>query len=286
MSLPASCPDQTGLNGSTGHNFSSWIDGLIDAGISRVPPHDDVRVRRPRYFGTPAEHLQRLEDGRSLLKAMSRDPRIAGRAKPCLSHPELEKRHIFVSDDDPTKITSFIDWQSACVEPAFSAAAKTPDFAQEYPEAFSACVAHYLPSAVAMDARLSRPFEYVHRTWNDGLVAFEHDLIETSKEWSDLGFQERCPVSVPEAEIADHDEKYQLFAAAVSLREHLKEALEVTSDGWVPPDKWDATQSRHQELYHGLVQALLMAKDLDNEPIRGEKDLQAIWPFDLEVPLE
>ncbi|OAT09589.1 hypothetical protein BDBG_17250 [Blastomyces gilchristii SLH14081] len=48
---------------------------------------------------------------------------------PTLFHPDLHKRNIFVSKDNPTAITGFIDWQSTSVEPAFEYAYDVPDFA-------------------------------------------------------------------------------------------------------------------------------------------------------------
>jgi hypothetical protein len=52
---------------------------------------------------------------------------VIGALKKTLLHPDLHKRNIFVSDDDPTIITSIIDWQSICIEPAFAFASDTPD---------------------------------------------------------------------------------------------------------------------------------------------------------------
>jgi aminoglycoside/choline kinase family phosphotransferase len=61
---------------------------------------------------------------------MSEEPRIRNAVTPTLLHPDLHKRNIFVSDDDPAVITGIIDWQSSSIEPAFWYADDVPDFAR------------------------------------------------------------------------------------------------------------------------------------------------------------
>ncbi|KAL2408897.1 hypothetical protein ABEF93_007698 [Exophiala dermatitidis] len=281
-------------------DLSSWSDGLIDAGISRVPPHDNHQECRPSYFGTPVMHLQVLQEGRLLLRTMSKDPRIRVVADPILSHPDLNKRNIFVDRDDPTKVASFIDWQSANLDPAFWVVANTrPDFATLpddstdesaviCAEAFDLFMGSYCPQwarAHSLDERLVRPLLYPHRTWNDGVVAFQHDLFMTAREWGDLGFQEKCPVATPDSDqFAAHEREYRYFLAAQRLRKHVKDYVGISSDGWVPDEGWDAIQLQHQQLYSDVVQAILSAAEADDdpdEPIKTERDLKAIWPFDL-----
>lgn len=75
--------------------------------------------KRPRYHGTVEDHLNLLELGRAVIKQISEDPRIKDASTPTLFHPDLHKKNIFVSNDDPTTIIAIIDWQSAAIEPAF-----------------------------------------------------------------------------------------------------------------------------------------------------------------------
>lgn len=60
---------------------------------------------------------------------MSASAQIQGAATPVLLHHDLNKRNIFVSEDDPAIVTSIIDWQSTSIEPAFWYADEAPDFA-------------------------------------------------------------------------------------------------------------------------------------------------------------
>jgi hypothetical protein len=186
------------LQMSSGPDLTAYCDGIIDAGLSRIPPFDPILHSRPCYHGSVEAHLRLLESGRAVIKQMSRDPRIRDAAAPMLLHPDLHKRNIFVSDDDPAVITSIIDWQSSSIEPAFWYADEVPDFARlvtnpslgNQPEpdsercakAFDVCTQFLVPKLSGprlMDEALFRPFRYCYRTWRDGAVAFRHELIET-----------------------------------------------------------------------------------------------------------
>ncbi|EXJ89547.1 hypothetical protein A1O3_02614 [Capronia epimyces CBS 606.96] len=287
-------------------DLSAWSDGLIDAGISRVPPYDKSSGRRPRYFGTPSMHLRVLEEGRLLLRKMSQDLKIRANATPTLCHPDLHKRNIVVAPDDPTTVISFLDWQSAGIDPAFSLADVRPDFivapdhadnpsnngvatqshSQVYADALSVCIEFYFPNlarAQSLGPHILQPFRFAHRTWIDGVVALQHDLFEVARRWKDLGFEGICPFPLPDAEaIAAHDSNYKYFIAAQNLREQVVRYLNISPDGWVPSDAWDATKLLYQELYSQARQAILSAEDSDDEePVKTEDDLRAIWPFDL-----
>ena len=129
---------------------------------------------------------------------MSADNRVRGAAVPALFHPDLHKRNIFVSHDDPSVITGFIDWQSSSIEPAFWYADEVPDFAtcvasstgaegaddsELCTKTYEVCTRFLTPKLAlpkSMDERIFRPFQYCYRTWKDGAAAFRHELIETS----------------------------------------------------------------------------------------------------------
>jgi len=108
---------------------------------------------------------------------LSEYPRIQDAATPVLFHPDLHKRNIFVSDDNPSFITSIIDWQSASIEPAFWYTDETPDFAlpdvtsqdsekvdessEVCGKAFDACLQFLVPKLAKprlMDDSFFRPF--------------------------------------------------------------------------------------------------------------------------------
>ncbi len=247
-------------------------------------------------------HLRLLEFGRAVLKKMSRDPRVRDAAAPTLLHPDLHKRNIFVSNDDPAVITGIIDWQSTSIEPAFWYADNLPDFArpvahpslenqlepnsERCAKAFDVCTQFLAPKLSGprlMDEALFRPFRYSYRTWRDGAVAFRHELIETSRRWKELGFANSCPYPIPTpGELAIHLKEYRKFEAAHYLRNNLSSLLNTASDGWVPPENWEATELAHREMFNGMLEAVLTNDSPDDdEPIKSEEDLRAIWPFDI-----
>ena len=252
----------------------------------------DVK-NRPFYHGSIETHKSILAHARIVLRQMSAHPQIAASATPVLFHPDFHKRNIFVSEDDPCKITGIIDWQAASIEPAFWYSDEIPDFATAFApgdeictKAFEVCSQFLTPTLSTprlMEQNLSRPFHYSYRTWKDGVVALRHELIETARHWRSLGFAGPCPFALPPAkELVDHRKEYRLFEAAQDLRCDLSNLLNTASDGWVPADDWEMTQARHKEIFNGMLQAVLanQGSDLD-EPVKDEKTLRSIWPFDI-----
>lgn len=257
---------------------------------------------RPAYHGSIEAHLRLLQSGRAVIKQMAKDPRILDTAEPILLHPDLHKRNIFVSNDDPSLITAIIDWQSCSIEPAFWRTDEIPDFVRpllhpmqgDQPEqdselcakAFDVCT-HFLVPKLSrprlMDESFFRPFRYCYRTWKDGAVAFRHDLIETQRCWEGLGFVDSCPFPIPTSEeVAIHLKEYKMFEAAQELRYNLSSLLNTATDGWVPVEDWEATKVAHKDMFDGMLHAVLNNEDPDpDEPIRNEADLRAIWPFDI-----
>ncbi|KAL3477624.1 kinase-like domain-containing protein [Aspergillus californicus] len=270
-------------------SIGEYCDGLIDAGLSRVPPVDIDLERRPIYHGLPQTHLALLERTRSVLKQMIMDTRISNSATPLLFHPDLHMRNIFVSDDNPSTITGIIDWQTASIEPTFWYSDEVPDFATgsnictKAFELSSQFLTPKLSCPRLMNDNLFRPFRYCYRTWRDGAVALRHEMIETARLWNKLGFKGQCPYPLPrQEELKNHEKEYRLFEAAQHLRTDLSGLLNTASDGWIPPDGWKAAQLAHKELFEGMLQAVVTNADSDDEePVRDEATLRSIWPFDI-----
>jgi hypothetical protein len=95
-------------------------------GYSRIPESDLKDI--PSYRGSVQEHLRLLQGSESVLKELALTSKILEISKPMLLHPDYNKRNIFVSEADPTVVTSLIDWQFASIEPVFHYADDNPDF--------------------------------------------------------------------------------------------------------------------------------------------------------------
>lgn len=134
-----------------------------------------------------------------------------------------------------------------------------------------------------MDESYFRHFHYCYRTWDDGAAVFREELIQTSGRWKDLGFAGQSPFPMPSPdEYAVHQKEYKMFEAAHQLRLVLKSLLNTASDGWVPPEAWEATELAHEEIFQAMLQEIMGNKRPDNdEPIKNADDLKEIWPFDL-----
>ena len=246
-------------------------------------------------------HIRLLNAGRGVIKKLAKDPRVRGAAAATLCHADLHKRNIFVSENDPSIITSLIDWQSSSIEPAFEYADYVPDFAgpttdaspEETPaqvqaalcrQAFDACLQGLIPklyAARALDDGLLRPFRYCHRTWRDGAAASRHELIEISNRWNELGLAGSCPYALPTSiELLEHQKEFRSFGTANDLKRRLMDLLDTTPDGWVPMESWEATEVAHQEAFDELLQTIRSAENGDDQSM-NEKDLRRIWPFDI-----
>ncbi len=99
----------------------------MDAGFSRIPSVESAPKDELAYRGSVQEHLRLLKINEKVIPELIKSPLVRDLATPTLLHADLHKRNIFVSEDDPTLITSVIDWQSTSIEPAFVYANVTPD---------------------------------------------------------------------------------------------------------------------------------------------------------------
>ncbi|PGG97355.1 hypothetical protein AJ79_09226 [Helicocarpus griseus UAMH5409] len=156
----------SGPNRGPLRDLSSYASALIDSGLARLPPTGHPLLSQPQtsYQGSVDRH--------------GGDP------------PNLHKRNIFISAEDPIVVTGIIDWQCTSVEPAFYYQDEVPDFAKVPPEGTAesaeealcnqayelgwAFLAPRLGEVRKMDETLIQPFRYCHRTWRDGFVPFFH----------------------------------------------------------------------------------------------------------------
>ncbi|KAJ5826909.1 hypothetical protein N7447_003672, partial [Penicillium robsamsonii] len=103
--------------GNTRSTIGAYSEGLVDAGLSRIPPRDSQLPNRSIYQGSVQENLTLLGSGRAVLNAISADNRVRDAAVPTLFYPDLHKRNIFVSHDDPSLPPQVLKEQSV---PGFS----------------------------------------------------------------------------------------------------------------------------------------------------------------------
>lgn len=274
-----------------GHDLSSYATALIDSGLARLPPadHPILCQQQASFQGSVHRHLELLKVGQAVFPELLQHPDIRSNAKPTLFHPDLHKRNIFISKDDPTIVTGIIDWQCASVEPAFYYADDVPDFAKVPAEGTSesdeetlcsqayevgwALLAPRLGATRKIDETLLRPFRYCHRTWRDGFVPFTHELIRLRDAWKELGFEKDCPIPpLSPEEMSFYKEQLSIYDGLLEFRQDMVETLGVEGDGWVSEDRWEGVKKAHQHIYENIMAA--MENDKDRE------ELRTMWPFD------
>ncbi|KAI1963503.1 hypothetical protein LOZ58_002337 [Ophidiomyces ophidiicola] len=279
------------------HDLSSYSLALIDSGLARLPPadHPIPCQQPPPYQGTVDRHLELLKLGRAVIPELAWHPDIKSNSAPTLFHPDLHKRNIFISKDDPTKITGIIDWQCTSVEPAFYYADDSPDFAKAPPEGTSesadeslcsqayeigcTLLAPRLGGARKIDETLLRPFRYCHRTWRHGFVPFTHELLQLRDSWQKLGFEKNCPIpALGPDEMSFYKEQLYTYNSMLELRQDMVEILGVEGDGWTSEARWEGVRQTYQYFYDNIMANL--------EDDKQREEVISMWPFDQPVALQ
>lgn len=311
VSLLASllCP-RSFLTTLRGSDLSSYAYGLVQNGYSRLPPVD-TGYPRPSYFGTVEEHQNLISSAQDVIQNLILQPQIRNSAEPTLFHADLNARNIYVSEDDPTKITGLIDWQSSSIEPIFIYANEMPDVAAppnqppaDIPEdearplteqdkklakiatfcnqAYNICVDGYIPKlrvARSVDQHLIRPFQYCNTSWRDSAPALRQEFLDLAEQWETLGLSGSCPYKPGSDELALHHREYRAFNHVQELKTTLMDLLGTDSDGWVPAERWDEVKDAHKEVF---AMALDTAREGDpdiDDPLT-EEEVRELWPFD------
>ncbi|KAM5442588.1 hypothetical protein MferCBS31731_002467 [Microsporum ferrugineum] len=273
------------------HDLPSYASALIDSGFARLPPANQPLSlqQQASYQGSIDRHVELLKTAQDVFPHLVQHPEIQANSSPTLFHPDLHKRNIFVSQDDPTTVTGIIDWQGASIEPAFYYADEVPDFAkipaegvpdsaeeslcyQAY-EVGLALLAPRLGATRKIDETLLRPFRYCHRTWRDGFIPFTHELMRLKDSWGKLGLQKDCPIPTMGAEEKSfYEEQLGIYDGMLEFRRDMIEILGIEEDGWVSAERWEEVKKAHQGFYETLMDRM------ENDESRQE--LRTIWPFD------
>ena len=295
------------------HDFCT---GLLASARSRIPV-DDLKDKKPSYWGSIEEHRSLLNVNEKVLRQLVNSSLLKDNSKPTLLHADLHKRNIFVSSTEPAEVTAIIDWQASAVEPAFMYGNETPDLAmsslgeealddskddaehdslsqkerytrakqqkdlQLCKDAFEACMKGFAPvigKARGLDRLLSRPFLHCNTSWRDSMTAVRQDLIELSRRWNDIGQGGDCPYAPTEDELQTHERLYADFQTAQDLKVGLMQRLRTDSDGWVPSSDWDIVKSCHDEWFEEWLQTAKEAAQEDGS--LTEAKARELWPFD------
>jgi len=250
------------------------------------------------------------------MQSLVLEPHIRNAAAPTLLHADLHARNIYVSDDDPTKVTCLIDWQSSSIEPAFVYAHEVPDFAtpprssyseeseEETPsqvpsmteqekklekvarfcsQAYDICTKAFIPKlrvARSVDQLLVRPFQYCNTSWRDGAPAVRQEFLDLANQWEKLGLTGRCPYNPTAEELRLHQKEYKSFQHVQDLKLMLMDLLHTDSDGWVPTERWEEVRHAHKEVFDMAIETARDGEDETEDDHLSEEDVRELWPFD------
>jgi hypothetical protein len=220
-----------------------------------------------------AKHRKLLHSTREVLHDILEETRVLDNASPLLVHPDLRMSNVFVDPDDPTKITSIIDWQSTSIEPVFKCPLPVLDFShppgylayiaekekhremtttQIWDTALEVCLheAPRLHTLLCTDIDPFRLFRTCHRTWRDGTPLLTSDLIDLAEGYQELGLPGACRYTPPTgSELDARKARWTWFEDFQRFRQMLSEKLEASDDGWVPTENWDAVQELHRSCW-------------------------------------
>lgn len=275
--------------------FEDYLNGGIDMSIASIPSETSpayTMTSRPSWHGAPAELTQLLETLRTTMKTVAHDPKseaILNASKPVLLN-YLPKRHIFVSDSDPTIITDIIDFQDTPIQASFEYAStfltflEDPEENPELTQAWMVNTMQYTPELMA-SMRISqaffRPIATFDQSWQQGATNLKWSLQELRKEWDTLKLEAVCPIpalSGVEAEKLRQD--YIKSEAAIHMRLSLTNALGCRFDGLVPREEWVKTMINLMMVWSRFRDTIADMEVRDGVVMSAE-DVRMTWPFDI-----
>jgi hypothetical protein len=232
-------------------------------------------------------------------------------SQPILWHTDLHMGNIYVSENDPTKITSLIDWQSIVVSPLFLQArfreflsvneeyalgSKIPEPSQDYHQmdADDKEIAEFQ----LKEAKLAKAYELSSGSKNkqaykalfipsflrelftrcgevseEGVIPLRACLIELSGVWNDVGFTGECPFSFSDDDMQKHDQQFKEYRDFRRVQEIARKLLDTDSEGWIAPQLDFATKQQQNE------ELLQMVMHRSNEYNKSPEEARRIWPF-------
>jgi hypothetical protein len=251
-----------------GPDLSSFGIALVEREIALLEQDFSTATSgTPR--GSFDEQMTVLKITKEVMSAL-KEPTFIGRvSEPVLWHTDLHMGNIYVSEEDPAKIVSLIDWQSIVVSPLFLQA-RFPEFLPVNEEFALGIDLPKLPQNYdEMDAddkiyaehelkgaKLAKAWELSSGVENnqaykalrippflrelfirsgevseEGVIPLRACLIELSKTWNDLGFTTQCPASFSEDDLQRHDQQFKKYRDYHEVHEFARKILGTDFEG-------------------------------------------------------
>ncbi|KAF2470775.1 uncharacterized protein BDR25DRAFT_334347 [Lindgomyces ingoldianus] len=166
---------------------------------------------------------------------------------------------IYVPNEDPTQITSLIDWQSIVVSPLFLQA-RFPEFLsvdEDYalgselpglPQNYNQMDADdkEIAEFKLREAKLAKAYElstlfipsFLRELFircgeasEGGVIPLRACIIQLSEVWNDVGFTGKCPFSFSEDDMQKHDLQFEEYRDLHRVQEIARKHLDTDSEG-------------------------------------------------------
>ena len=250
---------------------------------------------------------------KEIMPAMATNVKLLAQSQPTLWHTDIHMGNIFVAEDEPDKVTGFIDWQHTSISPLFMQV-RWPTFLappEDYPEgqvmpqlppgyedmeAEDKEIALYIKQkatwakayevatllndkkawrAMQLPLALKELFRRCGDTWDEGILPLRETLIELFRSQRELGFETDISLHFNDEQIAAHEKEFQAYEEWHEIRSFVKKLLDTDDDGWIPPE-YDFTEmkSRNKMLFDYYVSK----PDLNKTP----DEVRRLWPFSLD----
>ncbi|KAE8407474.1 phosphotransferase family protein [Aspergillus pseudonomiae] len=309
--LPADLdPDGSFCVGPSCHR-TAWdgISGTPDEKKYTGPCEVQEHLNRFGRVQSIDEYISLLHKIIKILPILSSNPEVLDVSPPVLWHTDLHLHNIFVAPDNPTTIQGIIDWQSTRSAPLFTQA-RFPEFLRppknyipgarvpRLPDDFEglspeqkeeakrdntlaslskyyelACRGSNEPAynGMSLDRRLWEPFTPCSLPDCGSLVPLRNALIRLSRGWDNLVLPGVCPFGFTERELERHAEQEEQYSDMLYLWDTVKTGLCTDDTGWVPNDRWDATNEVNRDLFNMYIET--MSEEMTPE------EAAAMWPF-------
>jgi aminoglycoside phosphotransferase (APT) family kinase protein len=91
---------------------------LIQRSLFKTSQHPNRQLPASLY-GSTEDHLSLLHLAKEVMPTIANNSKLLENSRPVLWHTDPHMGNIFVSENDPGKVTGFIDWQNTSISPLF-----------------------------------------------------------------------------------------------------------------------------------------------------------------------
>ncbi|TVY31985.1 Altered inheritance of mitochondria protein, mitochondrial [Lachnellula subtilissima] len=290
--------DQSRLNPNLSRNLdpgpwksvAAYGRALVEREIFRLRTQLSTRPDRLHYANIE-DDIALLQKTADLIDRLESYLSLEQNSQPTLWHIDLHMGNIFVSETEPSKIVSLIDWQSISVSPLFLQVRwpvflePPDDYVKGFPRTDSNKLrepkrtrpAHTLKTRDAYNAiNVPRAFRELFircgEVFEEGVEPLRACLIEVSQSWEALKLPGTCPFSFTPNEISAHDISFGEYEELHRVRKFALEYLDTDSEGWIAPSMdFDEKRAQNKALFEYY---------LDNSAVgKSREELLRIRPF-------